>query len=168
MIANAPHWVLTWMNDADHRTTGTLSGFKMVSAWIYNNDGLPNPSGASSSISNCFIHADDDAFKIYNSGSTIHNCVIWQGYNGAVFQFGWFPKTVNNVTVSNVDVIHCYLWYGNGQSSRSIFSFADAGARAPSAELPSATSTWRDNFSGCSVSISPAAPKPFAISLSRI
>lgn len=126
-IANSPHWVLSFINDNDERTQGTFDNFKMVGAWTYNNDGLPNPAGSESSISNCFIHADDDAFKIYNSGSSIENCVVWQNNNGAVFQFGWFPKTVNDVTVSNVDIIHFENWYGVGQVNRALFNYADSG-----------------------------------------
>ena len=114
-IANSPHWVLTFINDDDARTQGTFDNFKMVGAWTYNNDGLPNPTGSSSYIRNAFIHADDDAFKIYNSDSRIENCVVWQSNNGAVFQFGWFPKTCSNVEVSNIDVIHFENWYGVNQ-----------------------------------------------------
>ncbi len=126
-IANSPHWVLSFINDADRRTRGTFDNFKMVGAWTYNNDGLPNPTGDESRIANAFIHADDDAFKIYNSGSTIDNCVVWQSNNGAVFQFGWFPKTVNDVRVSRIDVIHFDNWYGVGQVNRALFNYANSG-----------------------------------------
>ncbi len=103
-----------------------FDNFKMVAAWTYNNDGLPNPTGKGSTIRNAFIHADDDALKIYNSGSSIQNCVIWQSNNGAVFQFGWFPKTCSNVMVSNIDVIHFENWYGVHQVNRAVFNYANA------------------------------------------
>ena len=126
-IANSPYWVLSFLNDSDARTRGTFDNFKMVGAWTYNNDGLPNPSGAESRITNAFIHAADDAFKLYNSDSTIDNCVVWQSNNGAVFQLGWFPKTVRGVRVSDVDVIHFENWYGVGLGNRALFNYADAG-----------------------------------------
>lgn len=99
----------------------------MVGAWTYNNDGLPNPSGATSIIKNAFIHADDDALKMYNSDSKITNCVIWQSNNGAPIQFGWFPKTVSNVTRNDIDVIHFENWYGVNQVNRAVISYANAG-----------------------------------------
>lgn len=125
-LANSPHWVLTFMSDSDRRSKGIFDNFKMVGAWTYNNDGLPNPAGPDSRIANAFIHADDDAFKIYNGGSTIENCVVWQSSNGAVFQFGWFPKTVSDVTVSTIDIIHFENWYGRGQPNRAVFNYANA------------------------------------------
>jgi hypothetical protein len=126
-IANSPHWVLSFINDDDERSKGVFDNFKMVGAWTYNNDGLPNPAGATSVIRNAFIHANDDAFKIYNSGSTISNCVVWQANNGAVIQFGWFPKTVSNVTVRDIDVIHFENWYGVNQVNRAVINYANAG-----------------------------------------
>jgi len=126
-LCNSPHWVLSFINDGDARTRGTLDNFKMVGAWTYNNDGLPNPSGTTSIIKNAYIHANDDALKIYNSGSMITNCVIWQANNGAVIQFGWFPKSVSNVTVNDIDVIHFENWYGVNQVNRAVVNYANAG-----------------------------------------
>ncbi|MEM7234489.1 MAG: hypothetical protein AAF517_20080, partial [Planctomycetota bacterium] len=134
-IANSPHWVLSFINDADRRTRGRFNNFKMVGAWTYNNDGLPNPTGEDGRIANCFIHADDDAFKIYNSGSSIDNCVVWQSNNGAVFQFGWYPKTVSGVRVSNIDVIHFENWYGVGQSNRAVFNYANSGGNGTISDI---------------------------------
>ena len=126
-LVSSPHWVLSFINDDDARTKGTLDNFKMVGAWTYNNDGVPNPSGSTSIIKNAFIHADDDALKIYNNDSRITNCVIWQSNNGASIQFGWFPKTVSNVTVNDIDVIHFENWYGVNQVNRAVISYANAG-----------------------------------------
>lgn len=126
-LVNSPHWVLSFINDADSRTRGTFENFKMLGAWTYNNDGLPNPSGPGSHIRDAFIHADDDAFKLYNGGSTIENCVVWQANNGAVFQLGWFPKTVGGIRIRDIDVIHFENWYGVGQVNRAVFNYANAG-----------------------------------------
>lgn len=125
-IEDSPYWVMSFANDDDNRTKGTMTNFKLVGAWTYNNDGTPIPEGANSSISDCFIHANDDAFKLYNSDSSINNCVVWQSENGAVFQTGWFPKTIDNVTTSNIDVIWLENWYHPG-NNLGLLNFANAG-----------------------------------------
>jgi hypothetical protein len=124
VLVNSPYWVLSFINDTDRRSQGVFDNFKMLGAWTYNNDGLP--IGSHSIVKNAFIHAADDAFKLYNNGGRIDHCVVWQSNNGAVFQFGWFPKSVRDVEVNQVDVIHFENWYGVNQSNRAVFNFADA------------------------------------------
>ena len=80
-------------------------------------------------VRDAFIHADDDALKLYHTGGRVENCVVWQNNNGAVFQFGWFPKTVRDVRVRGVDVIHNENWYGVNQLNRAVFNYADAGGK---------------------------------------
>ena len=113
-LVDSPYWVLSFLNDTDRRSRGRFENFKMVGAWSYNNDGLPVPGGGSL-VRDAFIHANDDALKLYHSGARVENCVVWQGNNGAVFQFGWFPKTVRDVRVRDMDIIHNENWYGVGQ-----------------------------------------------------
>jgi hypothetical protein len=128
-LVDAPYWCVSFLNDADARSRGVFANFKIVGAWTYNNDGLPVPGGAGSVVRDAFLHADDDAFKLYHSGGRVENCVVWQNNNGAVFQFGWFPKTVRDVRVRGVDVIHNENWYGVQQNNRAVFNYADAGGR---------------------------------------
>ena len=125
-LVDSPYWVLSFINDTDKRSRGQFSNFKMLGAWTYNNDGLPVPGGTNSVVENAFIHANDDAFKLYKSDARVENCVVWQGPNGAVFQFGWFAKSVGDVAVSNIDIIHNENWYGVNQAARATISFADA------------------------------------------
>ncbi|MFN0129872.1 MAG: hypothetical protein ACKV19_24670 [Verrucomicrobiales bacterium] len=125
-LVDAPYWCVSFINDADKRTMGRFENFKIIGAWTYNHDGLPVPGGAGSVVRDAFIHADDDAFKLYHSGGRVENCVVWQNNNGAVFRFGWFPKTVRDVRVHGVDVIHNENWYGVNQSNRAVFNYADA------------------------------------------
>jgi hypothetical protein len=127
-FANSPYWVLSFINDADRRSKGRFDHIKMVGAWTYNNDGLP--VGRDSVVSNSFIHANDDAFKLYHDGGRVSNSVVWQSNNGAVFQFGWFPKSVRNVEVNGVDVIHFENWYGVNQVNRAVFNYADSAGNA--------------------------------------
>lgn len=128
-LVDSPFWTVSFLNDTDTRSKGTFDNFKIVGAWTYNNDGLPVAGGNGSIVKDAFIHADDDAFKIYQSGARIENCVVWQNSNGAVFQFGWFPKTVRDVRVRGVDVIHNENWFGVNQNNRAVFNFADAGGK---------------------------------------
>ncbi len=124
-LVDAPYWTVSFINDADKRTTGTFENFKIVGSWTYNNDGLP--LARNGVIRNAFIHANDDSIKLYHSDAKVENCVLWQNCNGAVFQFGWFPKSLSNVTVTNVDIIHFENWYGVNQSNRAVFNYANAG-----------------------------------------
>ena len=125
-LVDSPYWVLSFLNDTDKRSRGHFSNFKMLGAWSYNNDGLPVPGGANSLVENAFIHANDDALKLYTSGAKVQNCVIWQGPNGAVFQFGWFTKSAKDIAVSMIDIIHNENWYGVDQVNRATINFADA------------------------------------------
>jgi hypothetical protein len=128
-LVDSPYWTVSFLNDTDTRSKGTFENFKIVGAWTYNNDGLPVPGGNESIVRDAFIHADDDALKFYQSGARVEDCVVWQNSNGAVFQFGWFPKTVCDIRVRGVDVIHNENWYGVNQSNRAVFNFADAGGK---------------------------------------
>ncbi len=128
-LVDAPYWTVSFLNDADPRSRGVFENFKIVGAWTYNNDGLPVPGGAGSAVRDAFIHADDDALKLYHTGGRVENCVVWQNNNGAVFQFGWFPKTVRDVRVRGVDVVHNENWYGVNQGNRAVFNYADAGGK---------------------------------------
>ncbi|WP_172656523.1 hypothetical protein [Catenovulum maritimum] len=103
--------------------SGMLSNFKVLGNWRWNGDGAA--IHANSRIQDCFISPFDDAFKTYSSNGTVEDCVIWQTDNGAVFQFGWYPKTVSGLKVNNLDIIHAE-WTGRNQNW-GIFNFADRG-----------------------------------------
>lgn len=128
-MVDSPYWVLSFINDTDRRSHGRFSNFKMLGAWTYNNDGLPVSGNANSIVENAFIHANDDSLKLYNSDAKVNNCVIWQGPNGAPFQFGWFAKSVENIALSNIDIIHNENWYGINQAARATINFADASGK---------------------------------------
>ncbi|AWB66324.1 hypothetical protein C2869_07705 [Saccharobesus litoralis] len=81
-----------------------ISNIKMLGNWRYNNDGFD--VGTGTEMTDCFVSPMDDAFKIYHSNAVIKDCVVWQMDNGGMFQFGWFPKTVKNVLIENIHVLH--------------------------------------------------------------
>ncbi|KAK7100585.1 dextranase-like [Littorina saxatilis] len=117
-------WALINLDNGDHHTVegitlsdpcyffvralsdhNTVRNVKMVGAWIYNNDGVS--TGSDGVVEDCFIHANDDAIKLYKDGITVQRCVVWQAQNGAVFQTGWWDaRHMKHVKVSDVDVIH--------------------------------------------------------------
>lgn len=77
---------------------------KTVGAWMHNNDGLV--AWARSTINNCFVQANDDAIKLYDSDVSVSDCVVWQMANGAVLQLGWQSLEAHHVRVRNIDVVH--------------------------------------------------------------
>ncbi|GAF70289.1 unnamed protein product, partial [marine sediment metagenome] len=89
-----------------------LRNIKLLGNWRFNNDGIN--AMENSVVEDCFFQADDDTIKLYASNPTIRRCVIWQLHNGAVFQFGWFNKTISGGRISQIDVIHMEsTWAGN-------------------------------------------------------
>jgi hypothetical protein len=111
-MVNAPHWVLTFGTD-DTEACGEIRNVKVFGNWRWNNDGIAVTKD--SLVKECFVSAFDDAFKIYSSGGTVEDCVVWQMDNGAIFQLGWYPKTVRGVRARGIDVIHAE-WTGRNQN----------------------------------------------------
>lgn len=88
------------------RLTGqgnTVKWIKIIGGWNFNVDGIA--AFANSTISNCFIWANDDAIKPYRDNTTFTDCVVWQLNNGGVIQLGWTTPNSSNVTISRIDVI---------------------------------------------------------------
>jgi hypothetical protein len=72
--------------------------------WWFSTDGVL--LGGNSLIEDCFFKVNDDALKLYCSGTTVRHCVVWQMENGAPFQISWNMEGLNSVfRVSDVDVI---------------------------------------------------------------
>lgn len=80
---------------------------KVVGAWVYNIDGISAYAG--SNVSKCFIHANDDAIKVYQDSITWEDIVVWQMNNGGIIQMSWGGQTggvtANGVRISRVDVL---------------------------------------------------------------
>jgi hypothetical protein len=132
-VADSPQFNFTFANGSDARTTGVMSGFKIVAQWAYNTDGVSAP--ARGRVENCFIEANDDIVKLANSGASIQNCTLWQLGNGAAFQLGWYGKSVSGITVSDIDVIHSEPWWGPGDNSGLLNYAKAAGSGSRPAEI---------------------------------
>lgn len=120
-VVNAPHWTIsghrddqiTAVADDESRFGGTVEGVKVLGNWGWNGDGIPALPGTT--ISDCFISAFDDAVKLYSSRATVRDNTLWQMDNGAVFQLGWYGKTISDVTVSDNTVLHAE-WTGTNSN----------------------------------------------------
>jgi hypothetical protein len=81
---------------------------KVIGGWVYNVDGISAFDG--STVSHCFIWANDDNIKVYRDDITFSDIVCWQLDNGAIIQMSWGGaiggSTARNVRISRVDVLH--------------------------------------------------------------
>lgn len=84
-----------------------VSYTKIVGGWVYNCDGIAAYKG--STVSKCFIWANDDAIKVYRDSITWSDIVVWVLENGAVIQTSWGGavggSTSKGIKISRVDVL---------------------------------------------------------------
>jgi hypothetical protein len=99
-------------------TGNTVKWVKVIGGWTYNTDGIA--AYANSSVSHCFIWANDDNLKIYRDNITVTDCVCWQLNNGGVIQLSWGNGSSTNVTMSHIDVLHAE--WNSQASNRGVLS----------------------------------------------
>lgn len=80
------------------------SDYKQVGAFFGQTDGIEMYPG--SHCHDIFYHAGDDVIKTYYSNVLAERIVIWKTSNAPIIQFGWYQRTLNNITIDHVDVIH--------------------------------------------------------------
>jgi hypothetical protein len=81
----------------------TVRNVKMISWWFSTDGAYVEEHGL---IEDCFVKVNDDAFKLYESNTTVRNCVIWQLENGAPFQISWnMPNDNTGFHIKNIDII---------------------------------------------------------------
>lgn len=76
---------------------------KIIGGWTYNLDGISAFKG--STVSNCFVWANDDNIKAYRDDIVFKDMVVWQLNNGGVIQIGWTAPNSTNVTIQRIDII---------------------------------------------------------------
>ncbi|WP_333812138.1 glucodextranase DOMON-like domain-containing protein [Timonella senegalensis] len=86
-----------------------VSNYKQVGSWYWQTDGIELYAGGE--MRNTFFHANDDVLKMYHSDTKINDTVIWKNENGPVIQFGWTPRDVRNVEVTDTNVIHNRMYW---------------------------------------------------------
>jgi Glycosyl hydrolases family 28 len=97
-ILHAPRYMIS-LSGLNHH----IDNVKMM-GWWFSTDGIS--AGENTLIENCFFKVNDDAVKLYNSNTTVKNCVIWQLENGAPFMISWNGgKDFGNIKVQGIDVI---------------------------------------------------------------
>lgn len=77
---------------------------KVIGGWTYNCDGIAAYEG--STVSHCFIWANDDNIKVYRNNITFSDCVCWQLNNGGVIQLSWGNADATGVTIQRTDILH--------------------------------------------------------------
>jgi hypothetical protein len=85
--------------------------YHQIGSWYWQTDGLEIYQG--STMKNCFLHSNDDVLKIYHSDVIVNNITIWKNENGPVIQWGWSPRTMNNITIDQIDIIHNRIWWSD-------------------------------------------------------
>lgn len=80
---------------------------KVIGGWVYNCDGIAAFKG--STVSKCFIWANDDAIKSYRDSIKWSDIVVWQLNNGGIIQMSWGGapggSTNHGTTISRLDVL---------------------------------------------------------------
>jgi hypothetical protein len=102
-LANPPYHAFT-VYGQERRFAIHAAQMKQIGAWYWQTDSLELYEG--SSLEHSFLHANDDVMKLYARHLQVIDIVVWKEENGPVIQWGWSPKTINDVHVTGVDVIH--------------------------------------------------------------
>lgn len=100
---------------------------KVIGGWTYNTDGIAAFAG--STVSNCFIWANDDSIKVYRDNITVSDCVVWQLNNGGVIQMGWTAPNSENVIIQRIDVLRTE--YNKDRFNVGILSYVGNSYREP-------------------------------------
>ncbi|GAA3029656.1 glucodextranase DOMON-like domain-containing protein [Microbacterium dextranolyticum] len=97
-----------------------VSNYKQVGSWYWQTDGLElYPDGH---MRDTFFHANDDVLKLYHSDVKIERTVIWKNENGPVIQWGWTPRNIDGVTVSDTDIIHNRMGWKDVKYNTCVFN----------------------------------------------
>lgn len=136
-VANPPFNSFVMYGDEDGPFAMNVNNYQQVGAWYWQTDGLELYRGTT--LNNSFFHSNDDTIKLYHSDVKVNNTVIWKGENGPVFQWGWSPRNVENVSVSNTDIIHNRMYWNDQKSNTCVFN------ASPSYTDTSATNTADTN-----------------------
>jgi hypothetical protein len=116
-----------------------VENFKMVGGWYWQTDGLELYSNGT--MKNTFFHSNDDVLKVYHSNLAIDNTVVWKNENGPVIQWGWSPRNINNVQVTNTYVIHNKMYWTDVKGNTCIVNSSPSWSSTDPAAAPNAGTT---------------------------
>lgn len=80
-----------------------VSDYKQVGAFYGQTDGLENYPG--STVQDVFYHSNDDTIKTYYSNVNIERITVWKCTTAPTVQLGWASRTLENILVTDVDII---------------------------------------------------------------
>ncbi|WP_306914107.1 MULTISPECIES: family 49 glycosyl hydrolase [unclassified Arthrobacter] len=107
-----------------------VDNYKQVGSWYWQTDGMELYEGGR--MNNTFFHSNDDVLKLYHSNVAVDNTVIWKNENGPVIQWGWAPQNIENVVVTDTDVIHNRMYWKDVKYNTCIINssshWADMGS----------------------------------------
>jgi hypothetical protein len=95
-----------------------VNWIKIIGGWVYNCDGISAFEG--STVSNCFIWANDDNIKVYRDNIQFSDIVCWQLNNGGIIQLSWGNANASNVSIKRVDILHAE--WNKGEVNRGVIS----------------------------------------------
>lgn len=81
-----------------------VSDYKQVGAFYAQTDGLENYPG--STVQDVFYHSNDDTIKIYYSNVSVERVTVFKATTAPTVQMGWASHTLENILVTDVDIIH--------------------------------------------------------------
>lgn len=96
--------------------------YHQIGSWYWQTDGLE--MYPDSSLQNSFFHSNDDIFKMYHSNVRINNIIVWKNENGPILQWGWTPRSIENITVDKIDIIHNRIWWSDIKHNTCVINSA--------------------------------------------
>jgi uncharacterized protein (TIGR03437 family) len=84
IVTDSDYYATAWFSNS------TINNVKII-GWNANNDGLQ--LGITVRVSNVFIRTSDDSLKMWGSYITVTNATVWQNWNGAPVNLGWFDNS---------------------------------------------------------------------------
>ncbi|KKY23190.1 putative isopullulanase precursor [Phaeomoniella chlamydospora] len=110
---NAPPFnTMDWTGDMPSLRV-EATDYKQVGSFFGQTDGMEMYSY--STFSHIFYHSNDDTIKTYYSNVLATDLLIWKCTTAPVLQFGWQSRSLNNITVSDVNIIHS-RWNSNSSN----------------------------------------------------
>ncbi|KAJ5672875.1 hypothetical protein N7507_002002 [Penicillium longicatenatum] len=106
-----------------------VSDYKQVGAFYGQTDGLEMYTNGY--LRDIFYHSGDDTLKTYYSGTD----------NAAVIQIGWYPRTLANIHLDQIDVIHSRYYSFLDYAPRALIGCSSSYVNTGSTDTADVTTT---------------------------
>ena len=116
-----------------------VENVKILGGWPYNTDGIV--TGSRGIVRDTFIRANDDNIKLYTNEMHVSDVILWQMFNGGLFQLGWWTHhEQSGIVVERATAIHAEYWCAS--TNDGIFDLA--GPLQGGGNYNVTNITWRD------------------------